>query len=137
MNQIHYLTSENEYETLKRILSERSDTFIAELDGAKCHSNWKSFYKLAKTAFGIALFPEDNIDGLADSLMDLFWIKQTKVALFLKNSHQFECFDDQPRIKRGAFLELLEEDILPWWEKDVLTKCVGGQTKDFQVYVLK
>lgn len=88
MNQIHHLTSENEYETLNRILSERSDTFIAELDGAKCHNNWKSFYKLAKTAFGIALFPEDNIDGLADSLMDVFWIKQTKVALFLKNSHQ-------------------------------------------------
>lgn len=88
MNQIHYLTSKNEYENLKRILSERSDTFIAELDGAKCHNNWKSLYKLAKTAFGIALFPEDNIDGLADSLMDVFWIKQTKVALFLKNSHQ-------------------------------------------------
>lgn len=136
MNQIHYLTSEKKYENLKKILSESSDTFIAELDGAKCHNNWKSFYKLAETAFGIVSFPEDNIDGLADSLMDLFWIKQTKVALFLKNAHQFEYFEDQPRIKRGAFLEILKDDILPWWEKDVLTKCVGGERKDFQVYIL-
>ncbi len=75
MNQIHNLTSENEYENLKKTLNERSDTFIAELDGAGCHNNWKSFYKLAKIALGIILFPEDNIDGLADSFMNLSWIK--------------------------------------------------------------
>lgn len=86
MNQIHYLNSDNECESVKKILSERSGGFVAELDGAKCRNNWKSFYKHAKTAFWKAFFPEGNTDGLADSLMDLFRIKQTKVALFLKNS---------------------------------------------------
>lgn len=105
MNQIHYLTSENEYENIKKILSESSDTFIAELDGAKCHNNWKSFYKLAETAFGIVSFPEDNIDGLADSLMDVFWIKQTK-SRFIS--------EEQPPISSWVLRDPLEVQILAW-----------------------
>ena len=38
---------------------------------------------------------------------------------------------------KDLFLEILEEDVLPWWESDVENHVVGGKVKSFQVYIVE
>ena len=38
---------------------------------------------------------------------------------------------------KDLFLEILEEDILPWWECDVEKHVVGSKVKSFQVYIVE
>ena len=43
----------------------------------------------------------------------------------------------QDRLPKDLFLEILEEDILPWWECDVEKHVVGSKVKSFQVYIVE
>ena len=36
-----------------------------------------------------------------------------------------------------SWIEILEEDILPWWECDVEKHVVGSKVKSFQVYIVE
>ena len=40
-------------------------------------------------------------------------------------------------MSKDLFLEILEEDVLPWWESDVEKHVVGGKAKSFQVYIVE
>ena len=52
-----------------------------------------------------------------------------------RNSH--ETRNKILEVSKDLFLEILEEDILPWWECDVEKHVVGSKVKSFQVYIVE
>ena len=65
-------------------------------------------------------------------MCDLDWIRSDKIYLIIKNAAFF--LENDKQFKEVIF-KCFEEDILPFWEKEVETVIVGGKPKVFNVYL--
>lgn len=74
-----------------------------------------------------------NWSSITDCLTDLSWIKAEEYTFILEN---YDSFLKGDLSSKDLFLEILKEDILPWWEFDVEKHVVGGKVKSFQVYIV-
>ena len=80
-------------------------------------------------------FPDaNNWSSITDWLTDLSWIKAEEYNFILEN---YDSFLKDDLSSKDLFLEILEEDILPWWECDVEKHVVGSKVKSFQVYIVE
>lgn len=102
------------------------------IDGNKIDS-MNSFFRIMAEEFQLPDDCEGNIPGFLDWMRDLGNINCDKIELIIKNQKHFIEFDPQVREK---MLSLFREYILPYWEEEVLLYCVGGETKEFIVYLV-
>lgn len=72
-------------------------------------------------------------DSISDWLTDLSWIKASNFQLNIFNYSNFMSEDYN---SKEIFLEVLSEDVLPFWETEVLTTVVEGVPKGFIVYCI-
>lgn len=82
------------------------------------------------------LFPDSchgSLDAFMDYITDLSWFKYKTIIVVIKNQRYFLCEDKQ--LKKKLF-ECLYDDILPYWENDVLEYCVGGECRKIVVYMV-
>ena len=124
-NKIHYILKQN----IDEILS--SEDFVILFDGKKIRNKNELFSFLEET---MDLPDSDNWSSLIDWLTDLSWLKVDKYAFVFDNYNSF-LVDDL--VSKELFLEILKEDVLPWWENDAKKYVVGGVAKSFQVYIIK
>ena len=124
-NKIHYILKQN----VDEILS--SEDFVILFDGKKIRNKNELFSFLEET---MDLPDSDNWSSLIDWLTDLSWLKADKYAFVFDNYNSFLADDF---VSKELFLEILKEDVLPWWENDAKKYVVGGVTKSFQVYIIK
>ena len=124
-NKIHYILKQN----IDEILS--SEDFVIQFDGNKIRNKNELFRFLKET---IDLPDSDNWSSIIDWLTDLSWLKVDKYAFVFDNYNSF-LVDDL--VSKELFLEILKEDVLPWWENDAKKYVVGGVAKSFQVYIIK
>ena len=124
-NRIHYIT--------KLELKDRLtfSGFVAIFDGKQIQNKEELFRFLEKN---VGLPDANNWSSITDWLTDLSWIKAEEYNFILENDDSF-LKDDLS--SKDLFLEILEEDILPWWECDVEKHVVGGKVKSFQVYIVE
>ncbi len=81
-------------------------------------------------------FPEScygNLDAFLDYIRDLSWFDHDEIEIVLKNQKEFLNLNQQ---LKGILFRCLIEDILPYWEKDVLYQCVNGKCKEFTIYIV-
>ena len=70
----------------------------------------------------------------SDWMTDLSWIPNQKIAVII-NKYDF-FMNKNPKLKR-LIMDSFEDDILPFWEKDVVQFMVGGKPRIFEVYIVK
>ena len=124
-NKIHYILKQK----IDEILS--SEDFVILFDGKKIRNKNELFRFLKDT---IDLPDSDNWSSIIDWLTDLSWLKVDKYAFVFDNYNSF-LVDDL--VSKELFLEILKEEVLPWWENDAKKYVVGGVAKSFQVYIIK
>ena len=124
-NKIHYILKQK----IDEILS--SEDFVILFDGKKIRNKNELFRFLKET---IDLPDSDNWSSIIDWLTDLSWLKADKYAFVFENYNAFLADD---LVSKDLFLEILKEDVLPWWENDAKKYVVGGVAKSFQVYIIK
>jgi hypothetical protein len=61
-------------------------------------------------------------------------LKADKYTFVFDNYNSFLADD---LVSKELFLEILKEEVLPWWENDAKKYVVGGVSKSFQVYIIK
>ena len=83
------------------------------------------------------LFPESCFGSLVvfmDYIRDLCWLNWEKITLIITDKDDFLSTDiDLKKI----ILDCIEEEILPYWEVDVINTEVGGRSKLFLVYMVE
>ena len=124
-NKIHYILKQN----IDEILS--SEDFVILFDGKKIRNKNELFRFLKET---MDLPDSENWSSIIDWLTDLSWLKADKYAFVFDNYNSFLADD---LVSKELFLEILKEDVLPWWENDAKKYVVGGVAKNFQVYIIK
>ncbi len=124
-NKIHYILKQN----IDEILS--SEDFVILFDGKKIRNKNELFRFLKET---MDLPDSENWSSIIDWLTDLSWLKVDKYAFVFDNYNSFLADD---LVSKELFLEILKEDVLPWWENDAKKYVVGGVAKSFQVYIIK
>ena len=124
-NKIHYILKQK----IDEILS--SEDFVILFDGKKIRNKNELFRFLKET---IDLPDSDNWSSIIDWLTDLSWLKADKYAFVFDNYNSFLADD---LVSKELFLEILKEEVLPWWENDAKKYVVVGVLKSFQVYIIK
>ncbi|WP_261044827.1 barstar family protein [Streptococcus mitis] len=124
-NEIHYISA---FEL--RNLSPFSG-FVANFDGQQIQNKEELFYFLEKI---VGLPDVNNWSSITDWLTDLSWLEAKEYTFIFENYNSF-LKDDLSA--KELFLEILEEDVLPWWENDVEKNVVSGMIKSFQVYIVE
>ncbi|MDA9471880.1 barstar family protein [Enterococcus sp. 5H] len=127
-NEICTMTIE-EYKKLSPVIK-LNNCFVVNIDGEKVN-NKITLFETLMTEFSL---PDINgWDSASDWMTDLGWIKAKNFQL---NIHNFSSFLENDMESKRIFMEMLSEDVLPFWEKEVLTTVVEGETKGFDVYCL-
>ena len=105
--------------------------FVAFFDGKQIQNKEELFHFLEKI---VGLPDANNWSSITDWLTDLSWIKAKEYSFIFEN---YDSFLKDDLSSKDLFLEILEEDVLPWWESEVEKHVVGGKVKSFQVYIVK
>ena len=83
--------------------------FVANFDGKQIQNKEELFRFLEKN---VGLPDANNWSSITDWLTDLSWIKAEEYNFILEN---YDSFLKDDLSSKDLFLEILEEDILPWW----------------------
>lgn len=107
-----------------------NNCFVVNIQGKDIQTKDELFNKL-KQEYSL---PDTNgWDAVSDWLTDLSWIKANNCQL---NIFDYKDFLAREYKTKEIFLEVFSEDILPFWEKEVLETVVGGETKGFVIYCI-
>ena len=124
-NKIHYITKLEMQDRLP------FSGFVAIFDGKQIQNKEELLSFLEKT---VGLPDANNWSSITDWLTDLSWIKAEEYSFIFEN---YDSFLKDDLFSKDLFLEILEEDVLPWWESDAEKHVVGCKVKSFQVYIVE
>ena len=105
--------------------------YVAKIDGAKIQTK-HDYLSAMEKALGLPPC-QDNWDSYDDWMTDLWWIPNGKIALVFY--HCSAMLQNDPQTKELVF-DIFQSHILPFWEEEVKHVIVGGEPKEFQVYLV-
>lgn len=105
--------------------------FIASIDGAKIQTK-HDYLSIMEKAFHLPPC-HDSWDAYLDWMCDLDWIEEKKITLIILNSAR--AFQQDPQMKQ-YMIDDFKDVILPFWEEEVKYVVVGGEPREFQVYLV-
>ncbi|MFT8311367.1 MAG: barstar family protein [Sporolactobacillus sp.] len=108
----------------------QSDCYIVKVDGRQVQSKSELFQEMM---IKFKLPDSSGWDSFIDWMTDLSWIDKEKLCLVIYNYSEFLKKDEGDK---DIFLEVLQEDILPFWEKNVMETMVNGRVRSFNVYLI-
>ncbi|MGN0476884.1 MAG: barstar family protein [Ruminococcus sp.] len=132
-NEILKIT-EVEFEEIKSKV-DFDKTFLAEVDGSSIPDE-KSFFDYMERLYDLHTINGiwgRNWDALNDLMRDLLWIVQQNHILAI---HSYNKMFLKNKALKKVFIQCMSECILPFWEEEVLYTVVGGETKEFIVYLI-
>ncbi|GHU37738.1 hypothetical protein FACS1894192_07400 [Bacilli bacterium] len=104
-------------------------SFVVCING-KDNPTIDDFFKTVKVAYQFS--DADLWDQVIDWFTDLDWIQQTSYVLIIEN---WTAFLEKDKIEKDNFIDIFKHNILPWWERDVVNHVVGGEPRNFNVYL--
>lgn len=93
----------------------------------------KDFLETIEQKFFFSESCSGNLDAFMDYIRDLSWLNCEKITLIITDKDDFLSADNG---LKKIILDCFEEEILPYWEKDVENTEVNGKRKEFLVYVV-
>lgn len=130
-NKILYVTKDDA-DIIKRNAIENENVFFAEIYGDRI-STEEDYVKEMSNAFIFPHeLPEMKIGWYNDYICDLSWIEHKEIVLII---HNFNCMLVNAMKTKENIMADFKEIILPWWEKEVVGHMVGGNPKQFLVFI--
>lgn len=130
-NRIYYIPREDAEKRISE-LKQRQDVFTVVLEGSKI-KNWNDYIRVITKEFRFPTFEARNFAGYRDYLTDLMWIDKNAFALFILDYDDFMADDNT---MKKAIMNWLLTDTLFWWGEDVEIHCMGGESKEFNIYLV-
>ena len=130
-NKIYYISEEEAQKKIKE-LKQREDIYSVVLDGSKI-KNWDDYIRIITKEFRFPTFEKRNFDGYTDYMTDLMWIDKDAFSIFILN---YEDFMIEDMSLKKAVMNWFLTDILYWWSEDVEVHCMGGESKEFNIYLV-
>lgn len=130
-NKIYYISEEEAQKKIKE-LKQREDIYSVVLDGSKI-KNWDDYIRIITKEFRFPTFEKRNFAGYTDYFTDLMWIDKDAFALFILN---YDKFMKDDIITKEFIMNRFLTDILYWWSEDVEVHCMGGESKEFNIYLV-
>lgn len=131
-NRILYI-SEKEAEKLKKSISGDDGIFLVEADGAEIQSEEDYVREMEikfQVPYGLPL--KLLLDWYVDDITRCAGIEENKIIILI---HHFDSMlVNAPKIKQRIHDDF-NEIILPWWEGEIVGHQVGGEPKEFLVYL--
>lgn len=120
------------FDTVKeRLITKKNKIFFVEIDG-KNLPTLEEYFPIISKLCGFPI-PARSWDGYNDWMTDFSWINEKDIVIVIYNFEHFLQKDPSAKVK---VIEKFQNNILPWWEKDVLNHVVEGKTKKFVVYLV-
>ncbi|MDQ3141590.1 MAG: barstar family protein [Bacteroidota bacterium] len=105
------------------------NSFIAKLDGKTC-VNLDEFYASISRSFQFPDYFGRNLDALYDCLVDLDWIHESEIKLFIINFDEF-LIDEKDPTALASILNIFYEVAI---ERNLQQNDIGE--KNFSIYFL-
>ena len=74
-----------------------------------------------------------TIDTYFDWIRDLNWLSEDEIVFVITD---FDLFLSNDKSNKELVIKLFENEILPWWEMEVINHVVGGTPRKFTVYLV-
>jgi hypothetical protein len=130
-NTITHIRTEKSYKEMQEYCSD-ANTFTVEIDGMKVRNRAQYFSRIWEAFdFQPAMWP--NFDGYADWMSGLCEIGEKNVAIIIYN---YKYFMVQDLEGKHIIEEFFRDDLLPYWEKDVVDIMVEGKPRRYNVYLI-
>ena len=127
-NQIHFITNQQD------LPKENKNNLIVTIDGEELDT-FEKFIDYMENEFH---FPETCLhmfDRFMDWIRDLTWFDYTRYTVVIKS---YSCFMSKSDYSlKCLVMDAFQNEILPFWEKDVSKYVVGGVPRSFNVYLLE
>lgn len=130
-NKIYYVSQDYADKKLLE-LNERDDMFTVVLDGTKI-KDWNDYIRVMTKEFRFPKFEARNYDGYADYMTDLMWIDKDAFSIFILDYDEFMKNDISTK---KLVMDIFLTEILFWWSEDVEVHCMGGKSKEFNIYLV-
>ena len=120
----------------KELAEANKESLKISIDGKKIRS-WSDYWSVISEAFSFPELPsymKPDYHSYYDLMTDLSWIKSKSIVLIVKNSNKF--LDEDLKL-RNIIIKDFNDNLLPFWEKEVLKTVVGGETRSFCVYFVE
>ena len=133
MNKLYRMTTE-EFEK-RKILYAHDDTKYIVMDGDGVNT-YEEYFDRLWNCFNFGEIPhgwKKDFYTENDFLKDILELAEDKYVFIIKNYDEFLS----QNLKEKALIEdYYENDLLPFWDSEVETCVVGGNRKDFDVYLV-
>ena len=126
--------SKAEFEKIKANIN-IDETFLVELNGNEIE-NTEQLFDFMGSAYDFQISNGvwgRNWPAFNDMMEDLDWLSQKKHILAINS---FPLLLSKDKEAKKTFINTLQNYILPFWEEEVLRVVVGGETKEFTVYIM-
>lgn len=107
--------------------------YIVELDGKKI-KNWNDYINFATPLFKIQNLEygyNQHIDNMSDRD---YYLKVNSILLIIHNYDEFMKYNRKDKL---LFEEAYREDILPWYDSEIVKYRVEGKRIDFNVLLME
>lgn len=106
--------------------------YIFTIDGNKV-STKKEFFDAVETLFSFPTSCKNKVSRFDDWMMDLSWLDSDRgICIVIDN---FERFLRDDLEFKDLVMDDFRQDILPFWEKTVLTTVKDGKTRKMDVVI--
>lgn len=130
-NKVYYVSQVEAQKKLTE-LKKRDEILTVVIDGTKI-KNWDDYIKAVTEAFHFPTFEKRNYDGYLYYFTDLMWIDKDAFALFILD---YDEFMNQNINEKKWVMKRFCDHILFWWGEDVEVHCMGGESKEFNIYLV-
>lgn len=133
-NSIEKVTGKTFEHILSRIKNS-DDIFLVELNGEEIQTE-REYLDIISEKFDFPNFGDGYTLGWAgysDWICDLTWLEYDSIALVIYNFENFLINDNE---EKSYIISSFIEDVLPWWETEVVKYVVEGKPKHFTVYLV-
>jgi len=119
---------------LNRIRQEAKaiDAHLVEIQGDEIQS-WDEYLDKIEIAFQFPNKWRVNISGYCDWMTDLDWLGKKSYILII---HDYSKFLMQDLECKKMIMEIFNDEILPWWQKNIEKYVINGKSKPFNVYLV-
>lgn len=113
-------------------LYNNDDFIVVDIDGQQI-KNTREFFEIIEKKLSFPTACDDILARFADWITDLTWIERNKgICIVIKSFSELASGDTK---FQDILIEEFEENILPYWEYDVVNIMVGGSVRNFVLII--
>ena len=116
---------------IKQELKNNKEIYWVEIKGGQC-TTLPEYLGVVSDSFGFPI-KSKGLDGYLDWMTDLTWVDEPEIIMVI---YEFRDFLKNDLVAKNTVIEEFKEEILPWWEAEVVNYVVEGETRKMTIYLV-